>query len=68
MFTQEQATVSGRVFDKSTGEPLPYTTVTLNLEGDQNMFTGVIAGEDGRFVISGITRGEYVVNGSFIGY
>ncbi|MBN1157830.1 MAG: TonB-dependent receptor [Bacteroidales bacterium] len=68
MFPQELATVSGRIFDNSTGEPLPYATVTMNAPGEQDMIAGVIAGEDGRFVISGLNPGEYVVNCSFIGY
>ena len=65
---QELATISGRVYDKGTGEILPYATVTLNSTSDSIMLAGTLAGDDGRFVLSGILQGEYRVSCSFIGY
>lgn len=68
LFSQEQVTVSGRVFDLSTGEPLPYATITMNDPENNTMLAGTIAGDNGRFVFTGLSRGEYIVNCSFIGY
>lgn len=65
-YAQNVASVSGRVFDKSTGQALPFASVTLN-EQDK-ILAGTITKEDGRFVISGVSKGEYLVKCSFIGY
>lgn len=66
VFSQTTATVSGRIFDNGTNNPLPFATVTLN-SGNKTV-AGAISGDDGRFVISGVTKGEYVVKCSFVGY
>lgn len=65
-FSQSQTTISGRVFDHSTNLPLPFTTITVH-RGDQ-VVGGAITGNDGRFVIAGIGRGELTVKCSFIGF
>ena len=65
-FAQNKATVSGRVFDENTNQPLPFATVTIN--SGNKIITGSISGEDGRFVISGIAKGEYLVECSFVGF
>jgi outer membrane receptor protein involved in Fe transport len=65
-FAQNSATVSGRIFDNETNSPLPFASITLHLENQ--MVAGTISGEDGRFAISGISKGNYVVKSSFIGY
>mgnify|MGYP005622761621 CR=1 FL=1 len=61
-----EGVISGRVIDNSTKEPLPYATVTVNL--DEKMVSGTVANENGRFTIEGIDEGEYMVNCSFVGY
>jgi hypothetical protein len=66
LFAQNSATVSGRVFDHGTDQPLPFASVTLNT-GTKTV-AGTISGEDGRFVFSGVAKGEYKVKCSFIGY
>lgn len=58
--------ISGRLFDNSTKEPLPFATVTIN--AGEKMVAGTVSGEDGRFNIDGIDEGEYLVVCSFIGY
>ncbi|WP_346856220.1 TonB-dependent receptor [uncultured Draconibacterium sp.] len=65
-FAQNGGTVSGRIFDGTTNEPLPYATILLNV--NNKAMYGAISGEDGRFVISGVAKGEYVVKCSFVGY
>jgi outer membrane receptor protein involved in Fe transport len=63
---QNNATISGRVFDDGTNEPLPFVSVTLN--SGEIIIAGAISGDDGRFVISGIANGNYIVKCSFVGY
>ena len=67
-FSQGDAVVSGRIFDKLSKEPLPFATVTLTYSADAKLLTGTVTDETGRFSISGIPQGEYNVNCSFIGY
>jgi outer membrane receptor protein involved in Fe transport len=66
LFAQNGATISGRIFDDGTNQPLPFASVTLNLGNE--IVSGTISGDDGRFVISGIAHGNYVVRCSFVGY
>ncbi len=66
VLAQNGATVSGHIFDEGTGQPLPFASVTLYLGED--IAGGIISGEDGRFEISGVAKGNYVVKISFVGY
>jgi outer membrane receptor protein involved in Fe transport len=63
-----QATVSGRILDKETLVPLPYVTIMVNTKSEGLTVAGALSDEDGRFVISGIDHGSYIVNCSFLGY
>jgi len=65
-FAQNGATISGRVFDENTNQPLPFVTVTVNEL--LTIVNGAITDKEGRFVISGVSKGEYVVRCSFVGY
>lgn len=65
-FAQNGATVSGRIFDNNSGEPLPFATVSLF--SGENLVGGAISGNDGRFIISGIKKGDFLTKISFVGY
>lgn len=67
-FAQNGATVSGRIFDGETNQALPFASVTINSAENNSIISGTISDENGRFVISGIAKGEYVVKCSFVGY
>ena len=67
-YSQGDAVISGRVFDKTTQEPLPYATVTLNNRADSKLVTGILTNDMGRFTISGVPQGEYYLNCSYVGY
>ncbi len=62
------ATVSGRVVDQATRQPVLFVTVTVRNESDGVTVTGALTDNDGRFVISGLGRGNYILTSSFLGY
>lgn len=65
---QVEATVSGQVLDASTGQPVPYASVTARHATDDAVVTGVIADESGRFVVDGLPEGRYLIDASSIGH
>lgn len=65
---QEEATVSGRILDKETLTPLPFVTIIVNYKSDEKTVTGALSNEAGRFTMTGIAHGIYVVKCSFLGY
>lgn len=61
-------TLSGIVKDKISKAPLPYVSVVVKTEQDSVFVTGTISNDEGRFSITGIKPGNYVLDISFIGY
>ena len=59
---QFEASVSGRVVDADSGDPIPFATVTANDATDDSTVTGVIADEAGRFVIRGLPQGNFGIS------
>ena len=66
VYAQNDATVTGRIIDEGTDIPLPFASIVIQ-SGNQ-MVTGAISDDDGRFIFSGLEMGEYNVKVSFIGY
>jgi len=62
-----QHQLSGTVKDRADGSPVPFATASL-LRADSTAVTGVISGDDGRFVLQNVATGEYILRVSFIGY
>ncbi|MDD5582101.1 MAG: carboxypeptidase regulatory-like domain-containing protein [Candidatus Marinimicrobia bacterium] len=66
--------LSGRVYDKQTGEPLPGANVMItHLEINEKMvplddIMGAACGEDGYYFILNIPPGTYTVSASMVGY
>ncbi len=68
-FSQKTAvTLSGVIKDKATKEVLPYVSVVLKTEKDTAFITGGITNEEGRFTLSNIKPGNYLLLVSYIGY
>ncbi|MEZ0607999.1 carboxypeptidase regulatory-like domain-containing protein [Fibrella sp. WM1] len=57
------ATVTGRVLDAKTGEPLPFATVYIN-----NSSRGTAADEHGRYQLTHVPLGSHELVGSVLGY
>ena len=68
LFAQTEATISGRIFEKATSEPLPFATIVLNTADSETMITGALSDETGRFTLAGIKKGNYRLLCSFVGY
>jgi len=68
LFSQDLATVSGMVIDRQTNTALPFATVSLLTRADSSLAGGAITKDDGRFTLTGIAKGNYVLSFSFVGY
>jgi outer membrane cobalamin receptor len=61
-------TISGKVVDQETGDPLEFVSVAVYNEKDQSLVTGTITGIEGEFTIKGVGQGLYYIEVTFIGY
>jgi ferric enterobactin receptor len=66
--SKPNTTIAGKVYDKSTGQPLEYATITLISKQSGKTVNGTIADAKGVFFISNIPFDTYQVNIDFIGY
>lgn len=62
------ADVTGIIKDMESGEPISEATVKLLNASDSAFVAGVTSGEGGRFTLSGVKPGKYVLSVGFIGY
>lgn len=62
-FAQTTGKISGQVFDKNTGEPLPGANIVV-----EGTVQGAAADKDGNFFIINITPGVYSIKASMMGY
>jgi hypothetical protein len=65
---QNSATVSGLVKDGKTKVAIAYVNLTLKRAVDSSFVTGGISNEEGRFTLSGLPSGNYILEASFVGY
>ncbi len=64
----KSVTVSGITKDKTTKLALPFVNVSLKTSNDNKLITGTITNEEGRFSLTNIKSGNYILEFSFIGY
>jgi hypothetical protein len=62
VYAQIEASVSGRIVDAASGDPVPFASVTASVRADGSVVTGVIADESGRFVIRGLPEGAFEIS------
>ena len=62
------ASVTGKIFDNTTKQPLQYSTVSLIDKASGKTVNGSIADEHGAFSIINIPYGTYKVSVTFLGY
>jgi len=59
-------TVTGKIVDKKTGEPIPYATVTV--KDGNTILSGGITKENGTFTITNLVFKELTIEVQFMGY
>jgi outer membrane receptor protein involved in Fe transport len=60
--------IRGKVIDKDTRVPLPYTNIVLNNLRDSSFVMGTIATDDGGFILEKVPYGMFYLEVKFIGY
>ncbi len=65
---QAGATIAGRAVDDSDSRPIGVATAIVENADSGEALSGVIADEDGRFLIAGVLPGRYTLRISFPGY
>src|SRR5674476_768972 len=66
--SKPNGSLSGKVFDKSTNQPLEYATISLISKPSGKIITGTVSDTKGAFVISNIPFDTYQVYIEFIGF
>ena len=64
----KSVTLSGITKDKITKLALPFVNVSLKTSNDNTLVIGTITNEEGRFSLTNIKSGNYILEFSFIGY
>lgn len=61
-------TVRGVVLDNGTSTPLRRASVTVRNPGDSSLVTGVLTDSLGRFSLTGLRPGKFIVRISYVGF
>jgi len=61
------STISGKVQDRASGAPVPYTTVNVK-DAAEKLVGGGISDDQGAFQLEGIPAGELTIEFRFMGY
>lgn len=67
-FSQSEASVSGRLIEQESGEPLTSATIVILMLPDSNLISGSFSDEEGRFTFQGIKPGQYQVRCTYVGF
>src|SRR5258708_10204341 len=67
-FRASAQTITGRVIDSAAGKGLAYATVSLVKAADSILVSFSVADSGGRFRLSGIPEGGYLLSVSYAGY
>ncbi|HEX7847028.1 MAG TPA: outer membrane beta-barrel protein, partial [Chitinophagaceae bacterium] len=68
LFAQNTVTVSGLVKSKADKAILPYVNVVLKTGKDSAFVTGSVSNEEGRYTLTGVKPGNYLLEFSFSGF
>ena len=60
--------ITGTVKDAASAEPLMEATVRLLTAKDSTFVKGVTTNLDGKFTLSGVQKGNYILSVTYIGY
>ena len=65
---QTNATISGEVVDSIAGKGLAYSTVSIVQQKDSTLVSFARADSSGKFKLSGLPKGNYLLSFSYVGY
>ncbi len=65
---KEEYRISGRVLEKSSGQPVAYATVLLMDADGETRIAGAVADLDGKFFITGFKNGSYFLQTTYLGF
>jgi len=66
--SKTNTSISGKVFDKTTSQPLEYSTVSIINKESGKTINGSIADVHGNYTVTDIPYGTYKIDINFIGY
>ncbi|MCW3117621.1 MAG: TonB-dependent receptor, partial [Chitinophagaceae bacterium] len=64
----KKATISGRIVDSASKNPIEYATITIVAAGTKSTANGTTANNQGEFEMTGVEPGNYTLVVEFIGY
>ena len=65
---QSRHTVTATLVEESTGDPVPFATVSLTPNGSDKVYKYVLSGEDGSVKFEGVKKGQYRFKAELMGY
>lgn len=65
---QNSVTLSGIIKDKNDKTPLPFVNIILKTEKESTFVIGTVTNEEGRFSLSKIKPGNYILETAYLGY
>jgi len=65
---RQGGSVTGKVIDYATKEPIEYANIVVLSVGDTSVVTGTVTNNKGIFNLTGIRPGNYYIDVRFIGY
>lgn len=65
---QSSGSISGKIVEEGTEEGVPMATVRLLKKADSTFVTGKATDVNGKFAITGIANGSYIVHVSYVGF
>ncbi|MCQ2347403.1 MAG: TonB-dependent receptor [Paludibacteraceae bacterium] len=60
--------ITGKVMDETSRQPIDFANVSLFRQGETTPLAGTTTDENGKFSLSGMKNGKYVLKVSFLGY
>ena len=60
--------IKGQIIEEQSGETVPYATVSLYKTSDSSLVTGTITNDSGEFYLEKLSKENYYLKLSFIGY
>ncbi len=60
--------IQGKILELNSQSPIEYANIVIRSSHDSTVITGTVSGKDGRFTITGVPNGRYIVDIRFIGF